>query len=101
MTIGEHELTSLNYMSANLLEGCGLPLTRYQEFLLSLQEQLPVICAGAYVDRDGVYHSYNEEDGANGEALNEYAILQYNHMSDIKNRVTEIFSRPSAEADIE
>ena len=88
------ELTSVNYLSSYLLKSLGLPLTEYQEFLLQLQEQLPVVCAGTYIDTDGVYHSWSEEDEVYEEILNNYNILQYNHLIDRKHRVSEVFGEP-------
>ena len=88
------ELTSVNYLSSYLLKSLGLPLTEYKEFLLQLQEQLPVVCAGTYIDTDGVYHSWSEEDEVYEEILNNYNILQYNHLIDRKHRVSEVFGEP-------
>ena len=86
------EMTSVNYLGAYLLDRLNLPLTPYQEYLLKLRESLPVICAGTYMDTEGVYHSYSETDEKNQELLNEYNILQYNHLTDWKHRVNSLFS---------
>ena len=98
LTFDVPQLTSLNYMAANILKTAGLPLTQYHEFLLDLQEKLPAISAGAYVDTDGVYYSFDEKNEVFDEALNRYNILQYNHMTDISNRVTSLFGQPAADA---
>lgn len=87
-------LTSVNYLAPYLLERVGLPLTAYQQFLLSLHEELPVVCAGAYIDQEGTYHSYSD-DSPYKEQLNEYNILQYNHLTDWKHRVTDVFAQPA------
>ena len=86
------ELTSLNYFAANILDAAGIPLTFYQSWLLKLQEQIPVICAGAYVDSEGQYHSYDEEDPVNDTLLNTYNMLTYNHLTDIRGRVNGFFN---------
>ena len=86
------ELTSLNYLAADILQGLHMPLTDYQYFLLQLQKQIPVICAGAYVDTSGQYHSFDEDDETNGEMLGTYHKLQYNHMTDIAHRVWSIYT---------
>lgn len=86
------ELTSVNYLGAYLLEHAGLPLTQYQEYLMDLREELPVICAGTYIDKDGNYYSYSEENTGFDEMLNDYNILQYNHLTDGKHRVESLFS---------
>ena len=92
-------MLSLNYLAADILKSASLPLTRYHQFLLSLQEKLPVICAGAYIDQNGTYHTYDEENPDAQELLNRYNILQYNHMTDIKNRVTDFFALPAGDVD--
>lgn len=37
--------TSANYLAANMMEAAGIPLPDYQNYLLELQEELPVISA--------------------------------------------------------
>lgn len=98
MKVEMPKLTSLNYLAANLLEAAGLPLTQYHQFLLDLQKELPVICAGAFVDKDGTYRSFDGDRGAYADLLDRYNILQYNHMTDIKNRVSELFALPAGDA---
>ena len=101
MEMEKHELLSVNYLAADILSAAGIPLTEYQEFLLKLQKTLPVVCAGTYVDTEGVYHSFDDKSEDNKvyeELLGKYNILQYNHMTDIRNRVTELFSKPAGNA---
>lgn len=86
------ELTSVNYLGAYLMELLDMPMTQYQEFLMELKEALPVICAGTYIDKEGVYHSYSEENSIYEDLLNKYNILQYNHLTDGDNRVEEVFT---------
>ena len=74
------------------MELLDMPMSRYQEFLMELSEQLPVICAGTYIDAEGNYHSYSEENEVYDELLNDYNILQYNHLTDGKHRAEEVFS---------
>lgn len=87
----EHKLLSLNYVMPDIFSAAGIPMTGYQKYLLELQKQIPVICAGAYVDSEGVYHSYDEQNELT-PLLNTYNILQYNHMTDIEHRVREFFA---------
>ena len=94
MEMPKRPLTSVNYLAADILEAAGLPLTRYQRFLLRLQESLPAVSAGAYVDQNGTYHHYDEEDEAADSLLSQYQILQYNHLNDRRNRVTGVFAEP-------
>ncbi|MDO4475838.1 MAG: LTA synthase family protein [Lachnospiraceae bacterium] len=94
MEMPEYKLTSLNYLAADVLKAAGLPTTLYQEFLLEMQRELPVVCSGAYVDAEGTYHTYDEKTEYD-ELLNRYQILQYNHLIDIDDRVSDLFARPA------
>ena len=97
MQMPDHDLLSVNYLAADILKAAGIPITQYHQFLLSLQDVLPVVCGGVYIDRDGIYHSYDEENPDVSELLNRYNILQYNHMTDIRNRVTDVFAQPAGD----
>ena len=87
----ERPLVSVNYLAADVLEAAKLPLTVYQKFLLKQQETIPAIAAGAFVDEQGGYHSY-EQKAEYEDLLNEYQILQYNHLTDVKNRDLSVFT---------
>ena len=91
------DLMSVNFLGAYVMEKAGLPLTEYQEYLLSLRQTLPVICAGTYIDENGVYHDWNKlgKDEIYGDLINDYNILAYNHLTDAANRITEIFNEPA------
>ncbi len=86
-----NDLLSVNYLAADILSGAGLPLTQYQRYLMVQQQELPAVSAGAFVDKSGQYHSL-DQPGAYSQILNDYNILEYNHLIDINNRVTGIFS---------
>ena len=86
------EMTSVNYLAADILEAAKVPLTTYQSYLLQLQKKIPVICAGTYIDAEGIYHSFDEKDEENEAELNNYNILQYNHLTDGGNRVEDMFT---------
>lgn len=87
---------SPNYLSGLLLSKAGLPLTGYQSFLENLRKTIPVITGNVYIDKDGYYHQYSEDSYS--ELLNQYSILQYNHLSDGKNRVNDFFGGLSVES---
>ncbi len=93
-------LTSTNYLAAMILEEAGLPLSDYQKFLLNLQETLPAVAAGAYMDSAGTFHGWAErsEDTENGGRINDYNILEYNHLIDVKNRVDSVYLDPDEAA---
>lgn len=65
--------TSPNYLAGMLLEQCGLGLSSYQEMLVELQKEYPVISTMQVKDKDG--NTCMAEDI--GEELNTYRQLQY------------------------
>jgi phosphoglycerol transferase MdoB-like AlkP superfamily enzyme len=92
-------LTSVNYLAADIMQAAQIPVTQYQQFLLALQEQLPVICQGAIVDSSGNYINVSDRNTLpEADTINDYNILQYNHMIDIRNRVTPVFAKPAGDA---
>ncbi len=92
------DLTSVNYLSAMLMDEGNLPLSPFHSFLLNQQKQIPALAAGAYMDADGTYHSWagRDKDEANGSLINDYNILEYNHLIDTRNRVDSVFLEPAA-----
>lgn len=83
---------SVNYLSTLLSEKAGLPLTGYQTYLSQLRKTLPVITANVIIDKDGNYYANNRtNDCPYEDILNEYAILQYNHLFDSEHRQNEFF----------
>lgn len=78
---------STNYLGGILMEAAGIPLTGYQTYLSELMEAFPVINGNVYRDSEGTFHSYEEEE----ELLNDYKILQYNHLVDDGKRVNSFF----------
>ncbi|MGN0297740.1 MAG: LTA synthase family protein [Lachnospiraceae bacterium] len=67
--------TSLNYLAGDLLEICGLPLTNYQSYLQTLQENYPVISSQGAIDSKGTYYPLNKIDSLSD--INTYEQLQY------------------------
>lgn len=96
--IGEHNgrTTSMNYLAGDLLSAAGLEGSPYMSFLNDLQDEIPVITADYYILKDGSTYFFNEdeqpEDPRIQDLINQYEVLQYNHLIDLKNRVDEIFS---------
>ena len=96
--IGAHEgrTTSLNYLAGDLLNAAGIETSPYMKFLDDLQEEIPVITGDYYILKDGTTVFFDErnalEDPVIDDLFNQYEVLQYNHLIDVKNRVDEIFS---------
>lgn len=74
--------TSLNYLSAMLLEAAGLEMPAYHQYLLDLQEKLPVVNSLGYVAADGTTGDPDTLEGEYGALMQEYHILQYANMFD-------------------
>lgn len=87
------EKLSANYLSAELLQVAGVPTNVYQNFLLDLSEEVPVIDTLGFIQSDGLYTDSAEALNTSGqEALQEYAMLQYAHLfgkDDLTNKIME------------
>lgn len=83
---------SVNYLSSLLMDVAGLPKSGYQSYLSQLSETLPVITGNVMIDKDGNYYSI--DDHPYEKEMNEYSILQYNHLFDVENRSDDFFLKP-------
>lgn len=81
------ELTSLNYLGAQLLSSLELSLTPFQKWQLSVSESIPVLCAGGYYD--GQWHNSENLDST---LLKTYSRIQYNYIFGKKSTLNEMFS---------
>ena len=89
--IEEAELDmSANYLSSYVANLAGLQLTGYNKYLLDLQKTIPVISAACYTDKDGNVYDLDEKSKYS-DLIEEYQIVQYNQLFDIKNRHDEFF----------
>lgn len=88
------ERTSLNYLSAMLLERAGLRIPAYQRFLLDLSEHVPAMNArGYYSNERGRYVHYGEGGREEELWIGQYRNLQYNGLFDDKKRSKIFFGR--------
>lgn len=88
----DHVRMSTNYFGSYILSIAGLELTPYNQFLLELWREIPVIGYGGICDKDGIWYQWNEIPEYYVELLEEYKILQYNNVYDRSNRIEEIFT---------
>ncbi len=72
----EHEVTSLNYLSAILKENAGIPADSWDTFRMELMEQYPAINSYGAVAADGDYLQLKELL-EHSEKVQEYCHLQY------------------------
>lgn len=82
--------TSPNYLSGMVSKIAGIPMTAYQKFLLSLQEEVPVLNINAYLTRQGDWKFYTEEFWKDNP-LNYYQYIQYNNIFG-KNKIENWFT---------
>lgn len=82
---------SPNYLSSYLLSLTGLPLTGYQQYLLSQREAIPAMNAFGYLGNDGQQHPYGEETPAEAAFLEGYRCLMYNELTAGKRRDASFF----------
>ena len=75
--------TSANYLALRVMEAAGLPLTDYQKYLLTVEEQYPIVTAGFQYDTAGTLYEGEHRD----EILSEYANVQYNYLFDTRHRL--------------
>lgn len=74
-----HVETSLNYLSAHVLEIAGIECSPYQKYLLELESNYPVISAMRVKKADGT----DTNAAALKEELSEYQALQYYQLFDL------------------
>ena len=70
---------SINYLGANLLSVLGIN-DEYFDYLLDLEEELPVINSQGYKTSDGVWHTLDEYN----DLIDKYRIVQYYELFDYK-----------------
>ena len=80
---------SLNYLASVLLENAGLPMSDYQEYVLTQYQELPVINTIGLLDATGNVFAKGSEEYRT--RTREYRLLMYNHTVDDKNRVDVFF----------
>jgi phosphoglycerol transferase MdoB-like AlkP superfamily enzyme len=82
---------SMNYLSSYLMDQIGVNLTKYQQYLLDVHEQVPVMNSLGYWGADENYYGYDDTQSPYYEKINEYRCVQYNNMFDKGNRVDSMF----------
>ncbi|KIR02238.1 hypothetical protein P261_01052 [Lachnospiraceae bacterium TWA4] len=85
----KHDITtSVNYLNLYLSKAAGVNLSDYQQYLLKLQKEIPVITANMCIDSKGNFISdFNEVS----DTLSLYKRLQYMYLFDGKHRDNSIF----------
>jgi hypothetical protein len=81
---------SANYLSSYLLKTAGLPGTAYNEYLLKLQEELPVINAHFYMTKEGECYPLSEISQYSN-LIQQYQSIGYNNALDKKGKRWEYY----------
>ncbi|MFV0351492.1 MAG: LTA synthase family protein [Oscillospiraceae bacterium] len=84
-------LMSANYVMPVVKSAAGLPLTDFDQMLLSLREEYPVITTTGILNSHGQLVDNIKEEWAL-PSLYQYRIAVYNGMFDTRNRYEEFFS---------
>lgn len=85
------EKTSMNYLQTILMNAAGLELTGYQQFLMEMRKQVPVITGLGYFGEDGSFYRLTDTSSPYYDIVHEYSMLQYNNLFDSKNRIQNFF----------
>jgi len=85
-------LTSLNYLGTMLTRAAGLELTPYQQFQEQVQTCIPALNPmGYYSPSAGGFVELEDAQGEEKQWLDNYEMVQYNHLFDTGNRSREMF----------
>ena len=94
ITPEEIPLTGINYLSHRLLSAAELPLSPYYEALRELESVVPALNPyGYYSKENGGFVPLEDAKGAEAEALDRLAILQYNNLFDPTHRSYPLFGQ--------
>ena len=78
------ELTSLNYLSLDILKAAGLKYNNYYDLISGVRSEIPLINSAGYALRDGSCHDISEDipAGAAGDKMRLYSYIEYNILHD-------------------
>lgn len=82
---------SSNYFGSYIMKLAGVELPVYNQFLLGVMEEIPIIGVGGICNCEGMWYDWNNVPEQYKEVINSYKILQYNNVYDRKNRVDTVF----------
>ena len=74
-----------------MADASGMKLTPYERFLMDLREDVPVITAHGYWDRNHKFYEEIDQPSPYLEQLRLYEYTAYNNLIDSKNRVENFF----------
>lgn len=83
---------SANYLSSYLLKTAGLKGSAYNQYLMDLYQEVPVINSLFYIDKNDIFHSYSDTSMYT-DAITNYKYVGYNNGLDQKDRLTKYYYR--------
>lgn len=87
---------SVNYLASLLLDVANIEKTPYLTFLDDLRKEIPIITGNGYVDKNNIYHNFDEENEYT-KLINNYHYLQFNNMFDNSSKLIDMFELPRKE----
>ena len=92
-------LTSINYLSTEMLDICGIRKSAFFETIDNIREVIPAINAFGWYDVDGDFHDFNntaDTDITENEQkqLDLYEHLVFNLLFDDENKLVNVFALP-------
>jgi phosphoglycerol transferase MdoB-like AlkP superfamily enzyme len=84
------DMISANYLSSYLLKTAGLKGTKYNDYLMEMYQQVPVINALFYIDKDGQLHHFSDATEYK-DLITEYKYIGYNDAFDKKNKLNQYY----------
>lgn len=82
--IGEYSIkeTSINYLPVILSDIINIKTPAYFNFLKNLRNELPVITANGYKDKEGNWHKKNDKSSKYYDLINKYNYIEYYYMNE-------------------
>ena len=84
---------SANYLASLLLDVAEIDKTPYLEFLDNLRTEIPIITGNGYMDKNGIYHDFSEQNEYSA-LIEQYHYVQFNNMFDNSNKIDSLFQVP-------
>lgn len=82
---------SANYLFPYMQERIGGRLSAFDQYLLDLYEEIPVITTQGYMDKKGNLYDLEDDSSPYADRILEYKMIQYNGMVDSKHRNDTFF----------
>ena len=69
-----------------MLDVAGMKKTGYNKYLLDMSKEIPAMNVSGYFTKEGTYYDIEDETSPYYNKLQEYNILEYNHLFDKKRQ---------------